>query len=585
MKGSKLSNNEQHSAVDDVYAELENLRAENARLVSAQKFGLVWEDKPDEQVLKFKNDEYVMLREDPARAVVTDANAVNHILINGDNFHALAALQATHRGKVDVIYIDPPYNTGNKDFIYNDHYLDKDDIYRHSKWLSFMEKRLRLAAELLHTEGVIFASIDDSEHARLKLLMDEIFGPDNFVSNVVWNSTAGSNTGNLPVSITESILVYAKNIKKVALQREPFVNDGKMKLTDEHFERRGLYAVDKLDSRRQSSHYTESLNYQMEMPDGTLLYPGGKEVPTEGFNWLWSKSKVEWGKEAGFIVFKQGKNGWTVYNKRYELVNNKDEISTRGQVFKNLITSAFATTSTGSKEIKAIGVGFDYPKPTKLIKRLVNLHSKKNAVVLDFFAGSGTTTHAVAELNKEDDGRRSTIIVTDGGKSETTGHSSNHGAEDSVNIAEEVTYERVRRALTGNGWADSKEHDSLDGNLRYFTTELHQSSELDVSKFISEFAKIESGLFRLVESYDQKDNRYKIYSDNVGSRHVAVVESHDEFLESLEAWVQSMDHDDNIRIFAHRVNDLAWIERHENAIGQDLMGEVIEGQDIVRAKL
>lgn len=149
-------------------------------------YGLVWEDKP-EDVEERLRDELPILTEVPERAIISnDKDAPNHILIEGDNLEALATLAYTHEGKIDVIYIDPPYNTGNKDFIYNDSYVDKEDSYRHSKWLSFMSRRLKIAKKLLSDRGVIFISIDDNEQAQLKLLCDEIFGADRFITNLIW---------------------------------------------------------------------------------------------------------------------------------------------------------------------------------------------------------------------------------------------------------------------------------------------------------------------------------------------------------------------------------------------------------------
>lgn len=151
-------------------------------LLSRQKkYGLVWEDKP-EDVEERLREELPVLIEDTDKAIIsTDTDAPNHILIEGDNLEALTALAYTHEGKIDVIYIDPPYNTGNKDFVYNDKFVDSEDTYRHSKWLSFMNKRLRIAKQLLSNKGVIFISIDDNEQAQLKMLCDEIFSPSNFV--------------------------------------------------------------------------------------------------------------------------------------------------------------------------------------------------------------------------------------------------------------------------------------------------------------------------------------------------------------------------------------------------------------------
>ena len=160
-----------------------------------KKYGLVWEDKP-EDVEERLREELPMLIEDTDKAIIsTDTDAPNHILIEGDNLEALTALAYTHEGNIDVIYIDPPYNTGNKDFVYNDKFVDSEDSYRHSKWLSFMNKRLRIAKQLLSDKGVIFISIDDNEHAQLKLLCDEVFGLNNLLS--LYNMTVEEARGNV----------------------------------------------------------------------------------------------------------------------------------------------------------------------------------------------------------------------------------------------------------------------------------------------------------------------------------------------------------------------------------------------------
>ena len=158
-------------------------------LRSQKKYGLVWEDKPEDAEQRMVNEQPVLV-EVPERAILSDdAEAPNHILIEGDNLEALTALSYTHAGKIDVIYIDPPYNTGNKDFVYNDSFVDKENGYRHSMWLSFMNKRLKIAKSLLSERGVIFISMDDNEQAQLKMLCDEIFGGDNFVGTYFWKRT------------------------------------------------------------------------------------------------------------------------------------------------------------------------------------------------------------------------------------------------------------------------------------------------------------------------------------------------------------------------------------------------------------
>ena len=163
-------------------------------LNTRKKYGLVWEDKP-EIVEERLREELPVLTEVRERAIISDdPDAPNHILIEGDNLEALTALSYTHAGKIDVIYIDPPYNTGNKDFVYNDHYVDKEDSYRHSKWLSFMSRRLKIAKQLLSDKGVIFISIDDNEQAQLKLLCDEILGDENFIATLPRITKASGKT-------------------------------------------------------------------------------------------------------------------------------------------------------------------------------------------------------------------------------------------------------------------------------------------------------------------------------------------------------------------------------------------------------
>ncbi|MBQ0019311.1 MAG: site-specific DNA-methyltransferase [Bacteroidales bacterium] len=423
-----------------------------------KKYGLVWENHPEDAEERLKSA-FPVLREDKEAAIISDAeDAPDHVLIEGDNLEALMALSYTHEGRVDVIYIDPPYNTGNKDFVYNDSFVDSEDGYRHSKWLSFMEKRLRLAKKLLSDKGVIFISIDDNEQANLKLLCDEVFGGNNFISNIVWQSTAGSNTGTEIVTVTENILVYTKFRQSCQFDGEPTDEDN-YTLSDEYVDTRGRYSLDKMDRRRVGGHYSEALNFPIEMPDGTLRYPGGTEQPsTEGWNYLWSQTKVQWGLDNGFVVFKKSKSGWNVYNKRYAKVDNEGNPKERSTPYRNLITSDFCSTSHGTAEITSIfGVRtFDFPKPSTLIKRILStiVRTKKDAIVLDFFAGSGTTLHATMQLNAEDGGHRQCILVTN----------------NENNICRDVTYERNKRVIQGYTTPKGVAVEGLTANnLRYYT--------------------------------------------------------------------------------------------------------------------
>ena len=181
-------------------------------LRESKTYGLVWEDKP-EAVEERMQEELPILREVPERALISDSkDAPNHILIEGDNLEALTTLAYTHAGRIDVIYIDPPYNTGNKDFVYNDSFVDREDTYRHSKWLSFMSRRLRIAKQLLSDKGVIFISIDDNEQAQLKLLCDEVFLENNFVANPVRRRrNSQANLSQNISTIHEYVLIYRKS--------------------------------------------------------------------------------------------------------------------------------------------------------------------------------------------------------------------------------------------------------------------------------------------------------------------------------------------------------------------------------------
>lgn len=446
-------------------SQLEGLtNEEKASLVellrSQKKYGLVWEDKPEEIETRLV-DELPVLTEVPERAIVSDSpDAPNHILIEGDNLEALTALAYTHEGKIDVIYIDPPYNTGNKDFVYNDSYVDREDGYRHSKWLSFMNKRLQIAKSLLSSGGVIFISIDDNEQAQLKLLCEEIFGSDNFITNIIWQSTAGSNTGNEIVTTTEYVLVYTSNRSRAHFDGQPPSADT-FKLSDEYVKERGRYTLDKLDRRRVGGHYSEALNFPIEMPDGTLRYPGGGQQVNEGWNYLWSKTKVQWGLDNNFIVFKKNKEKWAVYCKRYQNVDNNNKPVDRTTPYRNLITSDLFNTAQGTAELANIFNirPFAFPKPSGLVKFLLSttVTTLHNATILDFFAGSGTTLHATMQLNAEDGGHRKCILVTN----------------NENNICEEVTYERNKRVIQGYTTPKGEDIEGLhDNNLRYYRTTL-----------------------------------------------------------------------------------------------------------------
>lgn len=606
-------------ALQRMLAELTN---ENKELKKQKKFGLVWEDKPDAQVLRVR-DEAPMLCEDTSKAVVTDQNTANHILINGDNFHALTALRATHTGKVDVIYIDPPYNTGNKDFIYNDSYLDKEDGYRHSKWLSFMEKRLSLAKELLTETGVVFVSIDDNEQARLRLLMDEIFGPDNFISNVVWQG-GRKNNARYVSNGQDYILMYFKNEKVVAqnslLWREQKFGIANLRVKAAEIWEKANH--DKQVSRTELKKWFKSLSsddktrdlsrYSFFNADGSLarddnitsptgkggryqvLHPiTGLAVPIPDRGWIWSEEKMKMMIDSDEVIF--GKDHHSPISAKRHLDKTEG----------NVLTSVFERQRTHSKRVLEGIMGaniFDFPKDHEILAKWINVatQGRQRAVILDFFAGSGTTAHAVAELNKEDGGSRQCILVTDGGKTEITGESSKNSKEGAVNIAEEVTYERVRRVLTGKDWADGKEHEPLGGNLRYFKVEMEPTPQgittrdqrLTLEKYTIDHAKIATNIFNEVASKNELNDEtlltvdYKVYADEGNARYLIGVNTHDFALSDLEEWFNSLPEDASVVMVGNGLEEIEWVRRESDRITvDDVLGRVIRSRKHVASKL
>lgn len=379
-----------------------------------------------------------------------DTTLSGNTILRGDNLDVLKLLKSAYSEKIKMIYIDPPYNTKNDNFIYPDDFRkDYQEILKevgllledkngewieseslkffknitgsksHSGWLSFMLPRLKLARDLLREDGVIFISIDDNEQANLKILCDEIFGEENFVSCFTWRRKTGASDAKGIANIAEYILCYIKDNSFIASSFNENVesyDEKRYKLSDKYIEKRGKYYIDNLD--RGGIHYSDSLNYGIECPDGTITYPNGrKKFINEGWVWTWGKQKLKWGIENGFIEFRKSKtkeSGWAVCYKNYLYVDNEDKIIQRAAAYKNLILDILNTHAT--TEIQEIFKNkvFDTPKPIKLIKHFLRLSTLSNTtsdLILDFFAGSGTTAQAVMELNAEDGGDRKFILV------------------------------------------------------------------------------------------------------------------------------------------------------------------------------
>ena len=414
-----------------------------------------------------------------------NADTTENIYIEGDNLEVLKLLRQNYYNSIKMIYIDPPYNTGN-DFVYNDTFkMDKEESDKaegivsenneklqrnqkstnryHANWLNMMYPRLKLARDLLTDDGVIFISIDDNEQANLKRLCDEIFGEENFVVNIVWQSkSGGGHDEKLVVKENEYILLISKNKNFVNLGKRIEENNDKYKLSDEFEKERGKYLLNKLDRRMTSNHYSASLNYEIIMPDGSKLWPGGKnEKSNEGWNWRWSKTKLEWGIKNNYIEFKNNNNTWSVYSKQYEFVDNNGNKIERKLPYRNiLLSSEFSTTQASNEIISFFNYKiFEYSKSTKLLNRLIKIGNVyDNDVILDFFSGSATTAHAVMQLNSEDDGNRKYIMVQ---LPETTDEKSEAFKAGYKNIAE-IGKERIRRA----GEKIKQEIEEYNSNLK-----------------------------------------------------------------------------------------------------------------------
>jgi len=320
---------------------------------------------------------------------LSEDTITDNLIIKGNNLLALHSLKKEFAEKVKLIYIDPPYNTGNDSFKYNDN-------FNHSAWLTFMKNRLEVSKKLLKEDGGIFVHCDDNEQAYLKVLMDEVFGSENFIANMVRIAKTGGGHDSKFLAVEyDYILFYAKNkeslkINKIKVNTD---KDKKYKHVDNYIKKRGKYYLRDLDYK---GSYSKSLDYPIRLPSGKEIYAGGK--PGAPNTWRWSKEKVKWGIENGFIVFNEERE--KVYIKQYQYVDNNDNIRAREIPFRALINSI---NSEGAKEIFQIfkNKEFDFPKPESLMKYLLEILTNKNDIVLDYHLGSGTTAAVAHKMNRQ----------------------------------------------------------------------------------------------------------------------------------------------------------------------------------------
>lgn len=448
----------------------------------------------------------------PCKEESVDWDTTENLYIEGDNLEVLKLLQESYLGKVKMIYIDPPYNTGN-DFIYNDDFKMNSDDYKdksgeineyderlfknsdsngrfHSDWCSMIYSRLLLARNLLREDGVIFISIDDNEVDNLKKICNEVYGSQNFVANAIWQSTPGSNTGDDIKTVTENILIYSKNRVICKFGTIAITDNEKYSNRDSHYEKRGGYVLNKLDRRMTGNHYSEALNYSITLPDGSVIFPGGGSSRQEHWNWRWSKSKVEWGLKNDFILIKNN----AVYFKQYEKVDNEDKPIKRSLPYQNLLNIDGANSAAGTREVMNLlgSKYFDYPKPLNLLLYLLKMANLKDGdIILDFFSGSATTAHAVMLMNTIEKDACKYILIQLPEKTDMKSEAYKNGY---INICE-IGKERIRRA-----GAKIKEENPIgtqDLDIGFRVLKLDDSNMNDVYYGVKDY---DQGMLSMLES-------------------------------------------------------------------------------------
>jgi adenine-specific DNA-methyltransferase len=526
----------------------ERLLHEYKELLNRKKFGLVWEDKKEDVAEKCK-DFLPVLKEEKKKEVLTSKDAVNHVFIEGDNYHALSVLNYTHKKKVDLIFIDPPYNTGNKSWIYNNSYVEKDDRFRHSKWLSFMSKRLKLAKNLLKDDGIIVVTIDDYELYTLGLLMDDIFFEQNRIGVLVVESNPrGRTTNKFFATSHEYWLVYAKNIEKANIENLPLTEEqaNLFHLEDDvsryrllPFRRSGGLSTPK---ERPNSFYPIYFDKKTNKID-IKKFKGAIEifpVDTSGRDRVWRQTRPSLMEAVnrGDMVIKKNGNGYTVYM--------KDRIKAGRKPKTVWINPKYDASSHGTVLVDKIlnrRKSFDYPKSlySVLDSLSVLVNSKKEAIILDFFAGSGTTGHAVLELNKRDSGKRQFILCTD--------DQDNNGS--GTTIAKDICYPRIKKAIEGFSFKNKK-FESLGGNLKYFKTSFVANVKTDNDKRI--FTNKSAEMLCLAEkTFDKivnKKGQFALYQNNEQITGIIYDEDYindfkqeiEKFKKSIVVYVFSYDH-------------------------------------------
>ena len=517
---SKLK--EEHKDDDSVLIALGEIEAE----LNAKKYGLIWEEHEEAVDVMMKDNIPVFTECADKKINASDSENYN-FLLEGDNLHSLRLLEKTHKGRVDVIYIDPPYNTKNKDFIYDDCKIGEDDGYRHSKWISFMAERLRIAASLLSPNGVLAISIGFQEINNLMLLCQDIFASRQVVCVTVQTSSGNAVANGF--TVMQEYIIFV-----TSLEFEPFEveNDKKenanpyhgMNLSGFNQTQRpnqvypifidaneNVVGVGKSLQQRidEGSFVGNKADFQFdygEAPDGMVaVWP----ITRGGDPCVWrlipQKFMQNW--EKGYIKIvpaRKGKNKFTIQYLSGGIItqieNGTLKTEKKDPKKPSLDVIGFKTaangiptiwndtkflTSAGSRDIKAVfnrNPAFSFPKPVSLIREVLMRVADKNSIILDFFAGSGTTAQAVLELNKEDGGNRKFILCTN----------------NENGICENITYQRIKTVITGKREDGSEYSDGIPANLKYYRTDFISKNEEYLSdmllEHVSEMVQLEHGI-------------------------------------------------------------------------------------------
>jgi adenine-specific DNA-methyltransferase len=486
-----------------------------------------------------------------------------HTVINAENYHALQALLFTHRGAVDVIYIDPPYNTGARDWKYNDHYVESDDQYRHSIWRAMIERRLLLAKELLSITGLIFVSIDDREQASLRLLLDRIFAAENFVATFIWRTDGNLDNQATIKTNHEYVIAYARSTQDAFISG---IKDLNLDEDSKLFNKEIRNSVIKNGPKNPISSITLEPGFPATMADAVI--PARKD--------RWPHFDEDIVVHNGLLQNRVSvTSGWASANLLRAFIRNgyAPVVDTKGQetVFQITHTGAIegvkvrrsnqhhiltvlmnmGTVETAGNYLQSLGITFPYPKPLPLIEYILSM-GPRDGIFVDFFAGSGTTAHATMLLNKLDGGRRRSISVTNNDVSSSMreallakGARSIDPEWSQCGTFEAVTAARIRGALNSN---------QLDENVEFFTLTYESAMRVQANREFSRIApllwlragsegrRIESlpdgwdvaDTYGVIEDMDKTESFIEAMAANQRAKLAFVVTDEDRFFEAID---------------------------------------------------